>query len=263
MTEHLHKFVVVCPMVPRNHWEIALNFKRWLVLHAVVLACGAAMGLGSWYLKFSDYKAIKIIAIDRVELPNGKSDFVLDPFFLVEYVKSAGFASKVARRAGVDQLADALPSTTQGGRQNLGVRTLRGETSLEIRLSAPTAKEAKAIMDAVGAEIGELQGQRIDSVIEALTRSSRQQLKLASDGSTGFDAYLASRMSIDSALATVLMKNRSGLALETVVIAPGSPLFLMAMGAAGMLSLSLLLQWWRADTKKSAVASAGAEQNIQ
>jgi len=237
---------------------IAMNFKRWLLFHAVMVCCGAALGLGSWYLKFSDYKAIKIIEIDRIELPNGKSDLVLDPVYLVEYVKSSGFARKVARRAGMDQLADSLPSVTQGGKQNLGVRTLRGDTSLELRFNAPTAEEAKAIIDAAGAEIAEIQGQRIDSIIETLSQYSQQQLKLASTGNAGFAEFLATRMSIDSALAIVLMKNRSGLALETAVIAPGSSLILLGMGAVGMLCLSLLLHGWRAHAKKPALAEASS-----
>jgi hypothetical protein len=105
-----------------------------------------------------------------------------------------------------------------------------------------TASEARATMDAVGAEIAALQDQKTAAVVEVLSRNL-QQSKIASSDATSFAGWNAYKMSMDSALSMVLIKNKSGLSLETTVVPPSQPYFLTALGAVGMLCFSLLLHW--------------------
>jgi hypothetical protein len=216
-----------------------MELKRWIALHILALGAGAAIGLASWQWQFSGYVAMKIMAIDRLDLPSGKSDTIMDPAFLVETIKSAGFARKVADRAGDAQLAGLVASASQGGLQHLKVRTMQGNGALELRYYAPTAAEAAAAMDAISAEIAAEQQQKTDAVIAVLSRFA-QPLKLAAADP---ETSRGNKTSMESALARVITQNRSGLALETTVLPPGRPFFLMLLGACGLLMASLLLHF--------------------
>jgi hypothetical protein len=65
---------------------------------------GAAIGLTCWYFQFSGYSAIKVVGLDRIDIPGIHNDYAIDPLILVETIKSHGFASKVAKRTGLPDL---------------------------------------------------------------------------------------------------------------------------------------------------------------
>lgn len=39
---------------------------------------GAVVGLGSWYLQFTDFRAIMVVALDRVDIPGVRTEYAIE-----------------------------------------------------------------------------------------------------------------------------------------------------------------------------------------
>jgi hypothetical protein len=210
---------------------------RTFIFYCSFAIAGAATGLGSWYFQFNEFKAVKLIAIDRVDLPGLPTQYVIDPVILVEMIKSRGFAERVAERTGNAGMASQLP---------LSVRLLAGSpaTAMELRLSMPTAELARATMNAVGDEIASIQSVKTEAFLNALKRSTPQPQPSASESrlTTGNEQAMLSQLDLTKALIETSIKVRSGQSAETSVSPPGSLRLLMAAGAIGMLCLAVVLR---------------------
>jgi hypothetical protein len=61
-------------------------------------AIGAAIGFGSWFLQFHEFKAIKVVAVDRIDIPGLPTEYVTEPTVLIETIKSQAFAKRTRSR---------------------------------------------------------------------------------------------------------------------------------------------------------------------
>jgi hypothetical protein len=210
---------------------------RTIVFYCSFTIAGAALGFGSWYFQFTEFKAIKVIAIDRVDLPGMPTQYVIDPLILVEMIKSRGFAERVAERTGIADLASQLP---------LSVRLLAGNppTAMELRLSMPTAELARATMNAAGDEIASIQSVKTEAFMNALKRPTPQAQHSAGESrlAIGNEQAMLSQLVLTKALIETSIKVRSGQSAETSVLPPGGPRLLMAAGAIGMFCFAIVLR---------------------
>lgn len=219
---------------------------RTIVFYFSLAAAGAAIGLGSWHLQFETYKSIKVIGLDRVEIPGVFSGNVIDPIMLQETTKSPDFAEKVARRAGIPDLAFLLPAVIYGGQQKLTLRNLGGNppSAIELRLSMPTAELARTAMNAVGDEIEQLQSTKTEAFLSTLAKQVPQEQYAAGESriTIGNEQATLIQMALNRALIETAIKARTGYAIETAVLPPSGPSLLMAAGAIGMLCAAILLK---------------------
>jgi len=213
---------------------------------------GAAIGFTSWYFQFQDYKAIKVIALDRIDIPGIHDGYAIDPIILVETIKSPGFADKIAKRTRLPELTRMLPATVYGGRQALTIRNLSGNppTAIELRLRMSTAELAMTVMAAVSDEIESIQSEKTKIFLDVLSRrEAAKMIQLAGETPLTLqnERRRLDQFALNSALIEAIIKNRTGQVVETAVLPPGSPGFLMLLGAVGMLCLSILVTfsgWW-------------------
>jgi hypothetical protein len=206
---------------------------------------GAVIGFGSWYLQFTEYKAIKVIAVDRVDVPGSPTEYVTDPVILVETIKSQAFAKRVAERSGIPDLAFLLPSLIYGGQQKLTVRNFGNPpTAVELRLSMPTAELARTAMNAVADEVAQLQSRKTQAFLDALSKPlpSAQQLAGESPLAIGNERATLSQLALSKGLMEAAIRTRAGQAVETSVVPPAGPSTLVVAGALGMLCVAVLFR---------------------
>jgi hypothetical protein len=219
---------------------------KTIVYYFSLTVAGAAIGLGSWHLQFETYKSIKVIGLDRIDIPGVFSGNVIDPIMLQETTKSPDFAEKVARRAGIPDLAFLLPSVTYGGQQKLTLRNLGGNppSAIELRLSMPTAELARTAMNAVGDEIEQLQSTKTGAFLSALAKQMPQEQYAAGESriTIGNEQATLIQLALNRALIETAIKARTGYAIETAVLPPSGPSLLMAAGAIGMLCAAILFK---------------------
>ena len=219
---------------------------RTIVYYFSLTVAGAAIGLGSWHLQFETYKSIKVIELDRIDIPGVFSGNVIDPIMLQETTKSPDFAEKVARRAGIPDLAFLLPSVTYGGQQKLTLRNLGGNppSAIELRLSMPTAELARSAMNAVGDEIEQLQSTKTGAFLSTLAKQVPQEQYAAGESriTIGNEQATLIQLALNRALIETAIKARTGHAIETAVLPPSGPSLLMAAGAIGMLCAAILFK---------------------
>jgi hypothetical protein len=207
---------------------------------------GATIGLTSWYLQFQEYKAIKVIGLDRIDIPGIHDDYAIDPIILIETIKSPGFAEKIAKRTGLPELTEILPAAVYGGRQALTIRNLSGNppAAIELRLRMPTAEMATTVMAAVSDEIEGIQSERAKTFLDVLSRhEAAKAIQLAGETplSVQNERRRLDQFALNSALIEAVIKNRTGQIVETAVLPPGGPTFLMLLGGSGMLCLAILV----------------------
>jgi hypothetical protein len=220
-------------------------WSKTIIYYLSFAVVGAAIGFGSWCLQFTEYKAIKVIAVDRVDIPGAPTEYVTDPVILVETIKSPAFAKKVAERSGIPDLAFLLPALIYGGQQKLTVRNFGNPpTAVELRLSMPTAELARTAMNAVGDEIALLQSRKTQAFLDALSKPlpSAQQLAGESPLAIGNEQATLSQLALNKALMVAAITTRTGQAVETSVVSPTGPSLLMGAGAVGMLCLAVLFR---------------------
>jgi hypothetical protein len=218
---------------------------KTIIFYVSFAVVGAAIGFGSWYLQFTEYKAIKVIAVDRVDIPGAPTEYVTDPVVLVETIKSPAFAKKVAERSGIPDLASLLPSSAYGGQQKLTVRNFANPpTAIELKLSMPTAELARTAMNAVGEEIALLQSRKTRAFLDALSKPlpSAQQLAGESPLAIGNEQAALSQLALNKALMEAAIRTRASQAVETSVISPAGPSTLVEAGALGMLCVAALIR---------------------
>jgi hypothetical protein len=227
---------------------------------------GAVIGLGSWYFQFSDFKAVKIIALDRIDIPGVPTQYVIDPIILVETIKSQGFANKIAKRTGLPDLARILPAAVYGGQQALNVRNLSGNplTAIELRLKMPTAEMARKAMDAVADEIGLMQSNKTQAFLDALSQPTPPKVRLAGESSPlaiGNEQATLYQFALNRALIEAAIRTRTGQSVETSVLPPTGQSFFMALGSVGMLCAAFLVRMF--GTSLIRVFDADSEPSVR
>jgi hypothetical protein len=217
-----------------------LMWLRTAVFYSSFAIAGTLVGLGSWYFQFTDYKAIKVVGMDRVP-----TEYVIDPVILVETIKSPGFAKKVSERTGLADLAFLLPAVNYGGQQKLTVRTLgTPPAAIELRLSMPTAELALTAMDAVGDEIASLQSARTHAFLNTLAKPAPLEQYAAGESrlAIGNEQAALSQLALNKALLETQIRTRTGQSIETSVLPPTGPTLLLVAGAVGALCVAILLK---------------------
>jgi hypothetical protein len=234
-------FYYCCLLLSRRSKPGAVQmWSKAIAYYLSFAVVGAAMGFGSWCLQFTEFTAIKVIAVDRIT-----GEYVTDPVILVETIKSQGFAKKVAERSGIPDLAHLLPSVNYGGQQKLNVRNFGNPpTAVELRVSLPTAEMARTAMDAVGDEIALLQSKKTKAFLDALSKPppSAQQLGVESPLAIGNEQASQYQLALNKALIEAAIKTRAGQAVETSVVPRSGPSMLVLAGAVGMLCVAVLIR---------------------
>lgn len=218
-----------------------------VLLYVSVALLGALFGFTSWWLQFSGYTATKIVAIDRVTVVGSLTPTpIIDTNFLMEFVRSAGFAMGAARHAGNPAAAHVFETASVLGRPAVNVRALPsapptpGSSAVEIKFASADPALARAVVEAAGTELLDFQAVKTASIVAALSDFS-QMPKLATTDPVA--ARIASRTSLESAVSAAITKSQSGMTLETVVLPPRRPYLLMLLGALAAIVTTIMVRW--------------------
>jgi phosphoribosylformylglycinamidine (FGAM) synthase PurS component len=126
---------------------------------------GSIIGIAAWTLLLASSYATAIVSIGRYD---PSTSWIEEPQAVIERIKSAEFASAVAARAGVADLATQLPSRQYGGKGALSVRNLRDLNILEIKIDAYDPEVAKKAITAVVDQLLAEHSAKIEPLIQDL-----------------------------------------------------------------------------------------------
>lgn len=143
-----------------------VSMKTRIVSSLLGTVVGAVIGLVAWNVLF-EVSATAVLSIGRFD-SNLSSSWIEEPQAVIERIKSPGFASAVALRAGVPDLAMQLPARQYGGSGALNVRSLRDLNLLEIRIAADSPEVARKAINAVTDEIIADHSAKMDPFIQGI-----------------------------------------------------------------------------------------------
>ena len=155
-----------------------------LKIRAVTLLAGAIIGsligFAAWSLLFANSQAIAVVSVGRYD----PGSLIEEPQAVIERIKSTGFASAAAARAGAPELSTLLPARQYGGSGALSVRSLRDVNLLEIRINMAHPELAQKAITAVvdeliaehSAKIAPLT-QNLESTLAALDTLTSEMIK--------------------------------------------------------------------------------------
>jgi phosphoribosylformylglycinamidine (FGAM) synthase PurS component len=123
------------------------------------------MGIAAWTQFLASSQATAIVSIGRYDQ---STSWIEEPQAVIERIKSAEFASAVAARAGVADLATQLPSRQYGGNGALSVRNLRDLNILEIKINAADPEVAKKAITAAVDQLLAEHSAKIEPLIQDL-----------------------------------------------------------------------------------------------
>jgi phosphoribosylformylglycinamidine (FGAM) synthase PurS component len=126
---------------------------------------GSIMGIAAWTQFLASSQATAIVSIGRYDQ---STSWIEEPQAVIERIKSAEFASAVAARAGVADLATQLPSRQYGGNGALSVRNLRDLNILEIKINAADPEFAKKAITAAVDQLLAEHSAKIEPLIQDL-----------------------------------------------------------------------------------------------
>jgi hypothetical protein len=114
----------------------------------------------------------------------------------------------------------------------------------------PTAEMATTVMSAVSDEIESIQSERAQIFLDVLSRrESAKAVQLAGETPLAIqnerrrlDQFALNTSLIEAVIKKAVIKNRTGQAVETSVLPPTGPSFLMVAGALGMLCAAMLVR---------------------
>ena len=126
---------------------------------------GSIIGIAAWTQLLASSQATAIVSIGRYDQ---FTSWIEEPQAVIERIKSAEFASAVAARAGVADLATQLPSRQYGGNGALSVRNLRDLNILEIKITAADPEVAKKAITAAVDQLLAEHSAKIEPLIQDL-----------------------------------------------------------------------------------------------
>jgi len=235
---------------------------------------GSIIGLAAWSLLLTTSQAIAIVSIGRYD-PTQFS-LIEEPPALIERMKSSGFVTAAAARAGVPELSTLLRARQYGGDGALIARSPKDSNLVEIRISLAQPELAQKAINAVVEElIADHEAktapliQNLQSTLTTLDKHASEMVKASDlitkrltgpsqDGEAGQDssALLSARALTETGLSA-LVKDEIELRIlvsnirKTQVVAaptvttpkPASLYRIVAAGTlAGLLAALLLLQ---------------------
>ena len=139
--------------------------KRRIVTLLAGAIIGSIIGIAAWTQLLASSQATAIVSIGRYD---PSTSWIEEPQAVIERIKSAEFASAVATRAGVADLATQLPSRQYGGNGALSVRNLRDLNILEIKINAADPEVAKKAITAAVDQLLAEHSAKIEPLIQDL-----------------------------------------------------------------------------------------------
>ncbi len=152
---------------------------------------GLLVGISIW--PFAVSQAIVIISIGRYD----QYSWIEEPQAVIERIKSSDFASAVAARAGLPDLATQLPARQYGGNGALSVRNLRDVNILEVKISAADPQVAQKALTAVVDQLLAEHSARIDPLIQDL-ESRLKSLDMLTSAAIQSSSAIAKRIGNES-----------------------------------------------------------------
>jgi hypothetical protein len=246
-----------------------ISVKTITITLLVTAVLGFIAAFAFWSLTMETSQAIAIVSIGRQD----HEAFIEEPQVVIERIKSPGFATAAATRAGISELSTLLPAVQYGGGGALSARNLRDPSLIEIRINLPQRELAKkginAVLDELIADhaakiaprIQNLQSSLtvLDNHVSELIKSSDMIAKTISSNaeiSQDNTGLLTARAFTDSGLSTLLksesdlrrlltsIRRTEAITPPTVTSRRASSLYQIVAGGtlAGFLAGLLLLQ---------------------